>query len=229
MLKVICSLLILLGIGLNSSYLHAYLLDLSSIGATATASSYSIEYDCKPAYAIDGEFTNYNSADTIYTDHNLWVSNGVFDGWLKIDLKNIYTVDRISLFSRDNDEKNLYAGTERYIHYYLYASTYDIDAETLSPDSDEFITFGTLYDSSALDKDFYDDIIFNTPIQIQFIIFNVGDSITGDHSTHYAHLDELQVYEYQSTLPAIVPEPSSFILSSFAIIFISFIYRFRKF
>lgn len=164
---------------------YATLIDLNAIGATATASR---SYQSSVAEnAIDGDlYTEWNSG-----------THGTISSpqWIKVDLGKRFTVSQISLFSFDN------IGTwESYwIGYDLYAS---LDGNTWgSP-----IATGTLLDLPA--PNFYDNVVFNELIELQYIWVNETSG------NHWAHLRELQIYG-DATVAAEnipVPEPNTMFL-----------------
>jgi hypothetical protein len=96
-----------------------------------------------------------------------------------------------------------------FTNYNLYTSLSPLD---FSPESK--LASGTLYDdNTAPEKDYYDHIIFSNPINARYILFESTGS-----STHWAHLDELEVYGFKSVDTTAVPEPSSALLLGIGIL-----------
>lgn len=167
---------------------QAGLLNLHDIGAVATANSTYSVYD--PSRAIDGTLGEESS----------WIATDRTDNWIQVNLGAQYLVDKISLFSRDTTSYP----ESFFINYELYAGNNGVDWGSK-------LALGTLYDNpdtdptSNTDNDYYDHIVFNTPMMMQYIKVSIPSG------THWSHLSEIQVYGANGS-NAPVPEPATILL-----------------
>ncbi len=158
-------------------------INLSGIGATATANqTYSNQY---ASLAIDG----------VVSEASAWVAPGwgtsSNPNWLKIDLGNVFSVNQISLFSRDTR----YYSSAYFVHFELYAS---LDGSNWG----SMLASGNLYDDPV---DYYDEVVFSAPVGMRYI------QVLQNAGSHWSHLAEIQVYG-QPSVASSVPEPSTVLL-----------------
>ena len=173
---------VLLLVVLSFGESHASPINLSQIGATATANQ--IYSNFLPGLAIDG----------IVSEESSWVApdHGTSSdpNWLKIDLGNVFTVNQISLFSRDTSWENTF-----FVHFELHTS---LDGSNWG----SLLASGNLFDDPV---DYYDDIFFSTPIDTRYI------RVLQNAGSHWSNLAEIQVYGRPS-VASTVPEPSTVLL-----------------
>ena len=157
-------------------------INLSGIGATATANQTYSSFS--PSLAIDG----------IVSEASTWVApdHGTSrnPNWLKIDLGNVFTVNQISMFSR-----NTWWDSSYFVRFELYSS---LDGSNWG----SMLASGNLYDDAVY---YFADIHFSAPVAMRHI------QVLQNGGSHWSNLAEIQVYG-QPSVGSSVPEPSTVLL-----------------